>query len=131
MEEEKRLRDEEVSRLIKDNKEKQIAFQSLKHELDNIKRLDNELLLQFQNQKNEFEMECTESIALLELQLQDSYNKMEEMEINAAKEMSSLRLKDTQYQAFISHQLLDYKVLFSSSNEFICKFQYFRDFSLS
>lgn len=76
-----------MSSLIKDNKEKKLAVQALKHELDNIKRLDKELLLKFENHKKEFEMECKESIALLELQLQDSYNKMEEMEINASKEM--------------------------------------------
>lgn len=108
-----------MSSLVKDNKEKQIAVHALKHELDNIKRLDKELLLKFENQKKEFEMECKESIALLELQLQDSYNKMEEMEINAAKEMRSLRLKDIQYQAFVSQQVLDYKVF--SSYYFICK----------
>lgn len=108
-----------MSSLIKDNKEKQIAVQALKHELDNIKRLDKELLLKFENQKKEFEMECKESISLLELQLQDSYKKMEEMEINAAKEMRSLRLKDTQYQAFVSQQLLDYKVFISPMISFV------------
>ena len=108
-----------MSSLIKDNKEKHIAVHALKHELDNIKRLDKELLLKFENQKKEIEMECKESIAMLELQLQDSYNKMEEMEINAAKEMRSLRQKDIQYQAFVSQQLLDYKVFFPPMLSFV------------
>lgn len=111
LEEEKRAKEEEVGRLLKENKEQQSAVQMLKHELDHIKRSDKELLERLESQKMEFELECQEKIKSLELQLQDSYEKLEELKVNTTREMSSLRMKDTHYQTFLSIQLLEYRVI--------------------
>lgn len=114
LEEEKRAKEEEVGRLLKENKEQQSVVQVLKNELDLIKRSDKELLERLENQKKEFELECEEKIRSLELQLQDSHEKLEELKVNAAREMSSLRVKDTQYQTFLSNQLFEYRVNLSA-----------------
>lgn len=111
MEEEKRVKEEEVDRLLKESEEKQMAVQVLKSELDYIKRLDEEHLLRLENQKREIEMESIERIRTLEVQLQDSQKKMQDMEINTVREMSSLRQKDAKYQTFFSRQAHEYKVL--------------------
>ncbi|KAG0585317.1 hypothetical protein KC19_2G003100 [Ceratodon purpureus] len=122
LEEEKRAKEEEVGRLLKENKEQQSAVQMLKHELDHIKRSDKELLERLESQKMEFELECQEKIKSLELQLQDSYEKLEELKVNTTREMSSLRMKDTHYQTFLSIQLLEYRNLrlaqLNTKNEF-------------
>lgn len=112
LEGDKGVKDEEVDRLLKENKEQRSAMQVLKNDLEHIKRSDREQLLRFESQKIEFEQECQQTIQSLELQLQDSYEQLKELEVNAAKEMSSLRLKDKQYQRFLSHQLLEYRVCF-------------------
>lgn len=110
MEENKRAKEEEVGRLLKENKEQQSAVQVLKDELDHIKRSDKELLLRLESQKKEFQQECHQTIQSLELQLKDSYEKLKDMEVSAAREMSSLRRKDNQYQTFLTRQLLEYRV---------------------
>lgn len=110
LEEDKTAKDEEVRRLRKELKEQQSAMRVLKDELDHIKHSDNELLLQLESQKKEFELECNQTIQSLELQLKDSYQKLMDMEASAAREMSDLRRKDGQYQKYLAHQLLEYKV---------------------
>ncbi|XP_024394330.1 kinesin-like protein KIN-14C isoform X2 [Physcomitrium patens] len=107
LKEEKRVKEEEVCRLLQENKEQQLAVQVLRNELDHIKRADKEMLQLLESQNKEFEQECKETIQSLELQLQDSYDKLKELKINADKEMSSLKLKDNQYQTFLSSQLLE------------------------
>ena len=113
LEADKRGKDGEVDRLMKENKEHRSAVQVLKNELEQIKRSDREQLLRLESQKKEFEQECQQTIQSLELQLRESYEKLKELEVNAAKEMSSLRLKDNQYKKFLSHQLLEYRVCFN------------------
>ncbi|KAG0613123.1 hypothetical protein M758_6G078800 [Ceratodon purpureus] len=114
LEADKRGKDGEVDRLMKENKEHRSAVQVLKNELEQIKRSDREQLLRLESQKKEFEQECQQTIQSLELQLRESYEKLKELEVNAAKEMSSLRLKDNQYKKFLSHQLLEYRDLRST-----------------
>jgi len=110
LEEDKKSKQEEVGRLRKENEEQQLTVQVLKDELDHIKRSDKEQLLRLEDQKKEFEQECHQTIQSLELQLKDSYEKLKDMEVSAAKEMSSLRQKDSQYQTFLTRQLLEYRV---------------------
>lgn len=112
LKEEKKAKEEEVGRLLKENREHQSAVQVLKDELDHIKRFDKEQLQRLESQKKEFELVSQEKIQSLELQLHDSYEKLEELKANAAREMSSLRVKDTQYQTFLSSQLSEYRVYF-------------------
>lgn len=111
LEENRRAKDEEVGRLRKENKGQQSFVQVLKDELDQIKRSDKVLLLQLESQKKEFEQECRQTIQSLELQLKDSYEKLKDMKVSAAREMSSLRQKDSQYQTFLTRQLLEYRVI--------------------
>ena len=113
LEKDKRVKDEEVDRLLEENREQRSAMQVLKNELEHIKRSDREQLLRLESQKKVFEQECQQTIQSMELQLQDSHEKLKELEVNAAKEMRSLRLKDNQYQTFLSRQLLEYRVCFN------------------
>ncbi len=110
MQEENRLKEEEVERLMKESEEKQMAVQVLKNELEYIKRLDEEHLLRLEKQKREIEVESKERIRTLELQLQDTQKKMHEIEMNSASELSILRLKDAKRQEFLSHHAQEYKV---------------------
>ncbi len=111
VQEENRLKDEEVERLMKESEEKQMAVQVLKNELEYIKRLDEEHLLRLEKQKREIEVESKERIRTLELQLQDAQKKMCEIEVNLAGEISGLRVKDVKCQKVLCHQAQEYKVL--------------------
>jgi hypothetical protein len=110
VQEENRLKEEEVERLMKESEEKQMAVQVLKNELEYIKRLDEEHLLRLEKQKREIEVESKERVRTLELQLQDAQKKMREIEVNLASELSILRLKDAKCQEFLSHHAQEYKV---------------------
>ncbi|CAK9872555.1 unnamed protein product [Sphagnum jensenii] len=111
VQEENRLKEEEVERLMKESEEKQMAVQVLKNELEYIKRLDEEHLLRLEKQKREIEVESKERIRTLELQLQDAQKKMHEIEMNTASELSILRLKDAKCQEFLSQHAQEYKNL--------------------
>ncbi len=111
LEEEKRVKDEELDRLLKESDEKQMAVQVLKNELDYIKHLDEEQLLRLEKEKREIEVESKERVHTLELQLQDAQKKMREIELNLTREISVLRVKDVKCQKVLCHQAQEYKVL--------------------
>jgi hypothetical protein len=111
LEEEKRVKDEELDRLLKESDEKQMAVQVLKNELDYIKHLDEEQLLRLEKEKREIEVESKERVRTLELQLQDAQKKMREIEVNLAREISGLQVKDVKCQKVLCHQAQEYKVL--------------------
>ncbi|CAM6015765.1 unnamed protein product [Sphagnum balticum] len=111
LEEEKRVKDEELDRLLKESDEKQMAVQVLKNELDYIKHLDEEQLLRLEKEKREIEVESKERVRTLELQLQDAQKKMREIEVNLAREISGLRVKDVKCQKVLCHQAQEYKNL--------------------
>lgn len=113
MKEDKRAKEEEIYSLLKENEKQQSAVQMLTNELDLIKRSDKQLQQRLEDQKKELEQGYKETIQSMELQLQGSYEKLEVARLNAANEMSSLRLKDTQYQTFLSNQLLECRVYLS------------------
>lgn len=123
MAEEMKTKDEEVNRLLQENKEYQSTVKVLKNELDLNRRSDKEMLLRLETQKKEIEHEYQETIHSLESELQNSYEKLKNLEANAEREMSNLKLKDTQYQNFLSSQLLEYKDLrlsqLDTRNEFL------------
>ncbi|XP_024400704.1 kinesin-like protein KIN-14C isoform X1 [Physcomitrium patens] len=107
LKEDKRAKEEEIYSLLKENEKQQSAVQMLTNELDLIKRSDKQLQQRLEDQKKELEQGYKETIQSMELQLQGSYEKLEVARLNAANEMSSLRLQDTQYQTFLSNQLLE------------------------
>ncbi|CAM6040060.1 unnamed protein product [Sphagnum compactum] len=111
LEEEKRVKDEELDRLLKESDEKQMAVHVLKNELDYIKHLDEEQLLRLEKEKREIEVESKERVRTLELQLQDAQKKMREIEVNLAREISGLRVKDVKCQKVLCHQAQEYKNL--------------------
>jgi hypothetical protein len=111
LEEEKRVKDEELDRLLKESDEKQMAVQVLKNELDYIKHLDEEQLLRLEKEKREIEVESKERVRTLELQLQDAQKKMREIEVNLAREISGLQVKDVKCQKVLCHQAQEYKNL--------------------
>lgn len=113
MKEDKRAKEEEIYSLLKENEKQQSAVQMLTNELDLIKRSDKQLQQRLEDQKKELEQGYKETIQSMELQLQGSYEKLEVARLNAANEMSSLRLQDTQYQTFLSNQLLECRVYLS------------------
>ena len=122
MEEERSAKEEEVDRLSRDSDEKQMVVQVLKNELDcmnNLKRFDEEqhhhYSLHHKTQKKDVvDMEHKERITKLEGQLQDAYNKMQEIENKSAKTMSSLQEKDSKVQQNLSQQARECKVFLES-----------------
>lgn len=131
MAEEMKTKDEEVNRLLQENKEYQSTVKVLKNELDLNRRSDKEMLLRLETQKKEIEHEYQETIHSLESELQNSYEKLKNLEANAEREMSNLKLKDTQYQNFLSSQLLEYKVHNGSVSFYPKNCKYTKCFELS
>lgn len=125
MEEERSAKEEEVDRLSRDSDEKQMVVQVLKNELDcmnNLKRFDEDQhhhsSLHHKTQKKDtIDMEHKERITKLEGQLQDAYNKMQEIENKSAKTMSSLQEKDSKVQQHLSQQARECKVFLETSTQ--------------
>ena len=102
--EEKRLKEEEV-----DNDER-MAIEDSKHQIDNIKHMDDKHSLHFENAKKEMEMESKERASSLQSQLTESYKKVQEMEYQTNKLKATLREKDDKFQKSLTRLLKEFKV---------------------
>lgn len=105
VENEKKVKEQDVIRLTKEREESQHVVRALQEELERIKTTDQENLQQVEMQKREVEQRLQEKLMEMEDLLAHSRKETEELEVLSAMEMQNLKLKDSGYQKFLSAHL--------------------------
>ena len=75
-----------------------------------VKQMDQEHFQQLKLQKQELEQEMQAKLNNLEVILEESKRRVQELEASSAAEMQSLVRRDHQYQCFILSQLQAFQV---------------------
>ncbi|KAH9301568.1 hypothetical protein KI387_013151, partial [Taxus chinensis] len=102
VEDERKVKEQDMFRLMKEREESEAAIQALKEEFEMMKKTDQDHVQQLESQKRDVELELLKKKKETEDLLAHSKRKTEELEAISAMELHSLRCKDTYYQSFLS-----------------------------
>lgn len=102
VEHEKKMKEHDVNRLTKESEESEAVIQALQEELHKIKTTDQEHLQRLELQRREVERDLQEKLSEMEDLLAHSRKETKELEALSVMEMKNLKLKDSNYQKFLS-----------------------------
>ncbi|GLJ30814.1 hypothetical protein SUGI_0611570 [Cryptomeria japonica] len=126
VEDERKAKEQDIIRLIKEREESNAAIQALKEELEMMKKTYQEYMQQLESQKCDVELDLQKKLKETEDLLVLSKRKTEELEETTAMELQSVRLRDAFYQKFSSSHfqaLQETRMVFQQTKEEVIKVQ--------